>query len=78
MSKLLFAAFGKKKLLIYLKTYLTGKRRLFFKGCFLLFDFQPYDQMDFSQVRCQSMLMSAIERARRQNLLNQDLFLQPS
>lgn len=36
----------------------------------------PYDQMDFSQVRCQSMLMSAIERARRQNLLNQDLFLQ--
>ncbi|RMX53422.1 hypothetical protein pdam_00017034 [Pocillopora damicornis] len=38
----------------------------------------PYDQMDFSQVRCQSMLMSAIERARRQNLLNQDLFLQPN
>lgn len=38
----------------------------------------PYDEMDFSQVRCQSMLMSAIERARRQNLLNQDLFLQPN
>ncbi|XP_068670267.1 uncharacterized protein [Montipora foliosa] len=38
----------------------------------------PYDQMDFSQVRCQSLLMSAIERARRQNLLNQDLFLQPN
>ncbi|XP_032233868.2 uncharacterized protein LOC116616106 isoform X2 [Nematostella vectensis] len=36
----------------------------------------PYDQMDLTQVRCQSMLMSAIERARRQNLLNQDLFLQ--
>lgn len=45
---------------------------------FISFEFQPYDQMDFSQVRCQSILMSAIERARRQNLLNQDLFLQPN
>lgn len=78
MFKLLLTAFEKRSFFIYFKTYLTGKRHLFFKGCFLLFNFQPYDQMDFSQVRCQSMLMSAIERARRQNLLNQDLFLQPS
>lgn len=38
----------------------------------------PYDQMNLSQVKCQSMLMTAIERARRQNILNQDLFLQPN